>query len=862
MRLVLPLFVLALALVGCERTKPIVQIDAGSACEAGEQLVNGQCRFVCNRDGDCPAGQRCNLLTGACEQRPPPVDSGVVMIPCTEGAVRCSVDSTAVERCDATGAFVVDTQCPQPEGYCQNERCLTCRPGATKCGAGGGSVERCADDGNGYLSTTCATGASCVMGECRECNPGQKRCSADGQTLEECQRLPRPDLTYGYQPAGDNFDGACVTQVCEVVSGTAQCRAPDCLPGAQRCLNPATQQVCSATGSWSDVTCSSLPGFGANAECVNGVCIDECADAVRARSYFGCEYWAMALDNSMDTLFRGRSADGGLGVLDSDYVFVVTNQSALPATVEVWRHQGGAPVRVKTVTVPGKNDPATSGLMKIPVPWQAITPPTAATGTLQTGRARIGYRLTSTRPITAYQFNPIDAVKVTNRTCTANAGDADCACNEYGDWRCTLTFLGSCLSCDSPGQCVQTTAGKRCSYGTFSNDASLLLPAHILGDAYVAVTPGHSHISQPGSTTQRSSQLAVLATQDDTRVTVRASAVTLAGGGITAMAVNETRVFTLQSYEVLSLASATAGSDIECQNYSGNVSWCRKANDLTGTVITTTSADGGFAPVAVFGGNPCLNIPYSRPYCDHVEEQIFPFTTWGQSFIAVPSSPFRLNNNNIPMSAAVPDHFKIVAGAPVTLTLTPPPTATNVVTNNCLTGTSLQANTCQLAGGSYVEFKSFPAFRVQATAPIAVAQFLPGQGQVTGAPTDPQQGDPSMILLPPIEQWRTEYTVLASTGLKDNYLGLAIDGARVQEVRVDGTVVPLTAFAPIPNTSFRVRNHPVSTGTHTVRVTPLPGQTTLPGAGVTVYGYDAQVSYGYTGGLDLTTIVTGVNPGG
>ena len=45
-------------------------------------------------------------------------------------------------------------------------------------------------------------------------------------------------------------------------------------------------------------------------------------------------------------------------------------------------------------------------------------------------------------------------------------------------------------------------------------------------------------------------------------------------------------------------------------------------------------------------------------------------------------------------------------------------------------------------------------------------------------------------------------------------------------------------------------------------VTPLANQQVQPGAGVTVYGYDRYVSYGYTGGLDLTTIVTGVNPGG
>lgn len=117
-----------------------------------------------------------------------------------------------------------------------------------------------------------------------------------------------------------------------------------------------------------------------------------------------------------------------------------------------------------------------------------------------------------------------------------------------------------------------------------------------------------------------------------------------------------------------------------------------------------------------------------------------------------------------------------------------------------------------------------------------------------------------MVLLPPIEQWRSRYTVLASTGYRDNYLGLTIDSTKVQSVRVDGVVV--TGFTTITGTPFQGVNWPVGTGTHTIDVIPQASQQVLPGAGVTVHGYDAYVSYGYTGGLDLTTIVTGVTPGG
>lgn len=859
---VFSLVLILCAFAACERVvvKPVV--DAGPPCVAGESLVNGTCRVVCNRDGDCPSGERCNLLLGSCELRPAPVDSGVIEIPCTRGAVRCAADNTAVQTCSATGVFETSETCPTPDGFCENERCLTCRPGAKRCASGGAEV--CTDDGSAWRAITCAASATCVAGECVECTIGQRRCSASGTTLEECQRLPREDLSAGYVPAGDNFDGTCVTQICVAGANGAQCQVPACLPGSTRCASATTQEVCSVVGAWSGSLCASQPGLGPSAECLNGTCVDECAEALAAKSYFGCEYWSTIPDNSVDPLFKGLR-NGGVGVGDSDFVFVVTNQSIASATVQVWSHNGTAASVLKTVTVPGRNDAATRGLVKIPVPWRSITPTTAGTGNAFTGQARIAYRLTSTKPITVYQFNPIDAVKITNKTCTATEGQGDCDCNEYGSYQCSASVFGVCISCVSQGICAQTANGKRCSYGTFSNDASLLLPAHILGSAdgstsYVALTPGHSHIHQnsPAAELPRSSQMTLVATQDNTRVTVKSAAVTQAsvsGPSITAMAVGETRTFTLNSYDVLQFSSATSGANLtpDCTNYAGGDTWCRKANDLTGSVVTANK------PIAMFGSNPCLNIPWSRSYCDHVEEQIFPFATWGKNFVAVPSHPLRLNNNNFALNPPA-DHFKIVAGASTTLTLTPTPASSDVVVPfNCTSG-ALQNNTCVLAGGAFVEFKSTRPFTVVASNPIAVAQFFPGQGTVTGAATDPQQGDPSMVMLPPVEQWRSRYTVLASTGLKDNYLGLTIDGTRVQQVLVDG--VQVTGFTGIIGSPFQSKNHAVTTGTHTIQVIAQPNQATVPGAGVTVYGYDAQVSYGYTGGLDLTTIVTGVNPGG
>src|SRR5687767_5135543 len=92
----------ALALAACrDRPKFIPPPDAGPLCEGNLQLVDGECRFVCQRDGDCMAGERCNLFTGQCEPKPPPPDAGPPPGTCTEGAVRCSADKKTIETCNA-----------------------------------------------------------------------------------------------------------------------------------------------------------------------------------------------------------------------------------------------------------------------------------------------------------------------------------------------------------------------------------------------------------------------------------------------------------------------------------------------------------------------------------------------------------------------------------------------------------------------------------------------------------------------------------------------------------------------------------------------------------------------------------------
>ncbi len=849
-RAVIPLF--AMLLSACPETvrfRP--QEDAGPICEEGQRLVQGLCQFVCQRDSDCAAGQRCNLFSGQCEPKPLPIDAGPEHLPCTEGAVRCSADGHMVEKCDALGTWGVETTCPQPDGYCQNEVCLACRPGSARCTASSGAVEICKDDGSGYRTVTCAVGATCVQSECRECAPGQTRCSPDNTSLQTCTHSSDETKSWTFVNSGDNYDGTCITHTCEQGLNGPQCHPPACVPGSTTCLSAAVQQTCTPLGSWQNTTCSTT---SPNAECVNGACVDECGDAVAAKSYFGCEYWTAILDNVVTASTYKAGVTSGQGTTDSEFAFVVSNRSNVPTTVKVERFYGGVVATLKTVTVPARTDPSTKGVSVIKVPWQSIGTSTDDAST--SGQQKYAYHLTTNHPVTVYQFNPLPAQK-TQGTCATSSS-------------CTLDPNGTCVN-------------GACTYYSFSNDASLLLPAHILGTSYVGVTPEHvawRNGTSPTSTAMIgfNGMLTIVGTQAGTTVTVKSNALTRAGGTVAAIAKGTSHTFTLNAYDVLQLASdnpsniTSAASNIECGNNpydQGDPScWfppctklCRVDSDLTGSVITSDK------PVAVFGGSSCTLRGYLETACDHVEEQLFPFVTWGKHFVGTRTPPLRLTSGGFATPGnAGPDYYKVVAGCPVSqcpngtaVTITPPPAAADVLLpNRCLTGT-LSTNTCKLAGGSFMEFRMKSSIEVSADQPIEVAQIFAGQNATTG--TDrPAQGDPSLVLLPPVEQWRNNYTVLTAPGIKDNYVAVVFDSTKVQSIQVDGATI--SGFQPVGSTAYRFLNVPVTVGTHTVSVNSKPGISPIPGAGVTVLGFDNYVSYGYTGGLDLGTIVSGINPGG
>jgi hypothetical protein len=590
-----------------------------------------------------------------------------------------------------------------------------------------------------------------------ECSNGNHRCNAS--TFEVC------------------VDGTWTTQedcpiACNDTLGCVQCQ-----PGENVCQD-GNVHSCDASGVVGGETEACT---GSNI-CEGGMCVDACAAAAMNKSYIGCEYMAVDLDNAVEvigvqgtincqltpgvknvTMQACGSADSqtvqglcdppnnacpgtttcksmNLCILDaqkSPFAIVVSNPQARAVTVTITAAGG----QVFTQSVPAG---AVVALKPQAAP-QSI-PDQSIDGT---GTANKAYKLTSDLPIVAYQFNPLDNVNV------------------------------------------------------FSNDASLLIPRTAYDIEYYAMSwPTEDRRPQNHA---YHGYLSVVATEDNTIVEVTPTAAVRASATQAAIAANTPTMFTLGAHDVLTLQAAPGG-------------------DLTGSKIRAVN---GTTTFGVFSGHEAMGFgemtPPSQthtlgPCCaDHIEEMLFPTSTWGKTF-AVARSQSRGTNE--------PDLIRVMAQKPNTMVTFDPP-----------------ASCPMLQPGAYCEVKIQGDTAITANEPVLVAHYLESaiwQDPFFGGSVG--EGDPSFSITVPVEQFRTEYTILVPQAYSKNFLSISATAAGA--VTVDGLAVALTPFA---GGTYRGTRMQVNAGQHKI-VCPAS-------CGVEVYGYSDAVSYMFAGGLDLKKIV-------
>ena len=325
---------------------------------------------------------------------------------------------------------------------------------------------------------------------------------------------------------------------------------------------------------------------------------------------------------------------------------------------------------------------------------------------------------------------------------------------------------------------------------SYTNDASLLLPTNVWRNKYYAAA------WQPLANVQYPSELAVTAMQDATMVTIEAKASTVAGQGAPAF-----------SQGVGQSVMLNAGDVLEISSISG---------DLTGSLVQSDR------PVQVISGHYCANVPDGVPYCDHLEESMFPVDTLGTRYIV-----------NAPAVTSLPggkvEVIRVIATAANTnLTYDPPQPG---------------APTTIAQAGGFVEISgNLSSFQITGDQKILVVQYM--EGQEAGGGT----GDPAMTLAVPVEQFRTQYLFHAPTNYESNYVDVTAPiGAQVM---LDGA--PL-AFTPIGATGYGLaRVYPLMAGPGNDGNHMIQGNMAF---GITVYGYGQYTSYWYPGGLNLNTII-------
>lgn len=387
--------------------------------------------------------------------------------------------------------------------------------------------------------------------------------------------------------------------------------------------------------------------------------------------------------------------------------------------------------------------------------------------------------------------------------------------------------------------------------GVFSNDASLLLPTEALANRYLVPswpqTLARTELSETNAGIHLRAFLTIVGTEDGTTVDVHLSTAILGGDDIPAAAAGDDISFTLDRFEIVNL---------ETNGFNA---------DFTGSSVVARDNKR----VAVFTGSEASDAPRfdtlaTRQCCaDHLEEQVFPEDSLGTHFVAV-KTPLRSKlvdaaGWDVAIVPDEPEYWRVMATEdPTAITTSLPPP------NDRFT----------LGRGASVIIEAERDFLFEATGPVAVVQ-VPASQQATGIPSTlpdgqrPPGGDPSLIWLPPVEQWRNRYLFLVPNKYAFDFLliaapasarlvydGIAIDDVLTCEREPIGTQVPSGGGPAVEYLAIRCQ-----------LAFPMPGGPGLQDDGVheltseagdrfglIVWGWDSFVSYGYPGGSNVDRI--------
>ena len=370
-------------------------------------------------------------------------------------------------------------------------------------------------------------------------------------------------------------------------------------------------------------------------------------------------------------------------------------------------------------------------------------------------------------------------------------------------------------------------------YNLHSNDASLVLPSTKLGADYIIASyPDETGVGGDGP-----GYFTIIGAYDmPVELEITPTADIAPSGKIPGTSAGVPMTVEVAKGEVLNIVTTM------------------NAADFTGTKITCKNPYSKCAPVAVFGGHGCADIPKDRGYCDHLEHQLLPVSRWGTRYAVVKTKP----------RSYARDFVRVVAANDATNV------SIKIKDEEYTSGTekNITLNAGQFYeyelnyiddGGSW--FTSGTSF-IEADKPVQVTQYLSGSEDISSDCRDDSPGsshsycfgDPAMTIIPPVEQFRNEYYFFAysvedtdTDGGNANFVEVITDPG--VEILLDGeTPTPAMdgemqgavygsdkVYYIFELDSWFMRHHLSCSGT----------------CGILVYGWGMDVSYMYPGGLDL-----------
>jgi hypothetical protein len=302
-------------------------------------------------------------------------------------------------------------------------------------------------------------------------------------------------------------------------------------------------------------TCSGAEGC----DLATATCKNACSSAVSNKQSVGCEYYATFMDafnpNACFAAFVANTWNTPVHI-SVDYA-----GQSLPINTFAFVPSGSgpnltySPVNPVTGLPPGEvaivflsGPTGPPGSGVAPCPKPSAVP----SGVILANQTGIGhsFHITSDVPVVAYQMNP------------------------YGGGSAAVT------------------------------GASLLLPTSAWDVNYIAVSAAPYDIANPS--------MNIVATENDTHVTMLPTGHVLGGGGVPSGQANQPMVISLNR---------------------GDHAQITQQGDLTGSVLQADK------PIGFMAGQQCMRAPFGVAYCDHGEQMIPPIKALGSEYVGVMYRP-------------------------------------------------------------------------------------------------------------------------------------------------------------------------------------------------------------------------------